>query len=221
MLFGSVANVVMDVIVAVLPIRIVAKLAMPKKQRRGVMVLFSVGIVVIATGVTRIYFVWSALLSSYDLTWHTYPLWIASAIELDLGVVSFPDQLSFYACSRSNNTPQICACVPAIRPLFTSWQRSGNRESNSHLNKSIMEELSGVFQTIKMLHKAAPDVVEASPIRLRNQTFYGRHENVAVLREDTSSGETRSGGVEHRSANNLESNEIWRTRKCSECEKGF
>jgi hypothetical protein len=35
----------------------------------------------------RTYFIWKAMLDTYDETWYSYPLWIAAAIEVQLGVV--------------------------------------------------------------------------------------------------------------------------------------
>jgi len=39
-------------------------------------------------GIIQAYYVDKALIHSYDETWTGWPLWIASAIEVDLGIVS-------------------------------------------------------------------------------------------------------------------------------------
>lgn len=88
MFYGSIANLLCDILVAVLPIPIIVQLDLPMKRRLGLIALFGLAFVVIFAGSVRIYFVWQALFLSYDETWYTYGLWISSVVELDLGVVS-------------------------------------------------------------------------------------------------------------------------------------
>lgn len=73
---------------------------MPLKQRLGVCVLLGLGIIVTVAGVIRTYYIWKALMDSYDETWFAYPLWICAAVEIDLAV--------------------LCACAPTLRPLLIS-----------------------------------------------------------------------------------------------------
>jgi hypothetical protein len=61
---------------------------MPLKQRIGICILLSAGIVVTIAGVIRTYFIWKSLIDTYDETWFTYPLWICAALEIDIAVVS-------------------------------------------------------------------------------------------------------------------------------------
>jgi hypothetical protein len=56
---------------------------MPRAQRAAVAVLFGS-----VAGVVRTWFIYRSLFGEYDQTWYAYPLWIAAAIEIDLGVVS-------------------------------------------------------------------------------------------------------------------------------------
>ena len=61
---------------------------MPRRQRAAVMFLFSLGFLVTIVGCVRTWYIYKALVLEYDLTWYSYPLWIAAAIEIDVGVVS-------------------------------------------------------------------------------------------------------------------------------------
>lgn len=97
-LAGGVVNCVSDLMVTLLPIPIVMKLNMPLRQRIGVIVLLSLGIVVTIAGIVRTYFIWKSLIESYDITWYSYQLWISATVEVDLAV--------------------LCACAPALKPLF-------------------------------------------------------------------------------------------------------
>ena len=88
MLGGGVINSVSDLLTTVLPIPIVWRLQMPLKQRIGVCILLCLGFIVTIAGSIRTYYTWKSLIESWDETWFAYPLWIAAAVELDLGLVS-------------------------------------------------------------------------------------------------------------------------------------
>jgi hypothetical protein len=61
---------------------------MPKSQRFAVAFLFGLGFIVTVAGVVRTWFIYRSLFGEWDQTWYAYPLWIAAAVEIDLGVVS-------------------------------------------------------------------------------------------------------------------------------------
>jgi hypothetical protein len=65
-----------------------SQLQMPKRQRIAVAILFSLGLIVTIAGIVRTWYIYKSLIAEYDLTWYAYPLWIAAAVEIDLGVVS-------------------------------------------------------------------------------------------------------------------------------------
>lgn len=60
---------------------------MPRKQRAAVISLFSLGFLVTAVGCVRTWYIYKSLILESDQTWYAYPLWIAAAIEIDVGVV--------------------------------------------------------------------------------------------------------------------------------------
>lgn len=105
-----------------LPIPIIMRLHMPLRDRIGVVVLLSAGIIVTIAGILRTVFIWQALIGTYDESWHTYPLWICAAVEIDLAVVSHT--LSSASDHVTNKSSQICACVPAMKAvLWKPFQR--------------------------------------------------------------------------------------------------
>jgi hypothetical protein len=63
-------------------------LHMPLRQRLAVGMLFSMGMIVTVAGIIRTWFIYKSLIEEYDNTWYAFPLWIAAAVEIDLGVVS-------------------------------------------------------------------------------------------------------------------------------------
>ncbi|KAL8823936.1 MAG: hypothetical protein Q9191_005431 [Dirinaria sp. TL-2023a] len=98
MLSFSIITIFLDFIILLLPIPIVWKLQLSRKQRLAILSLFGAGIIVCIAGIVHAYFVNLALVKSYDETWTGWPLWICSAVEVDLGIV-----------------------VPAVRPLLAIY----------------------------------------------------------------------------------------------------
>lgn len=67
-------NCVTDLLVTFLPVPIIMRLNMPLKQRIGVTVLLSLGLVVTVAGVIRTYYIWRTLMGTYDETWDSFGL---------------------------------------------------------------------------------------------------------------------------------------------------
>lgn len=87
-LWVGVISCLADFLCTILPIPVVLRLSMPLRQRIGVCVLLSAGIVVTVAGVVRTWFIYKSLIATYDETWFTYSLWICAALEIDIAVVS-------------------------------------------------------------------------------------------------------------------------------------
>jgi hypothetical protein len=88
MMSFAVITIFLDFILLFLPMPIVWALQLPLKQRIAVCGLFFLGFIVCIAGIIQAYFIDKALIHSYDETWAGWPLWIASAVEVDLGIVS-------------------------------------------------------------------------------------------------------------------------------------
>lgn len=118
LLGAGILNSISDLLTTILPIPIVMRLKMPLRQRTGVCVLLSMGGIVTIAGVIRIYYTWESLIASWDESWRAYPLWIATAVEIHLGM--------------------ICACVPAWKSLLHEPFRKlfVKLSSNSHFSGS-------------------------------------------------------------------------------------
>ncbi|CAK3894328.1 unnamed protein product [Lecanosticta acicola] len=117
----GVLNCFADLLTTLLPIPLVMKLQMPLKQRIGVCILLSLGIVVTVAGVVRTYYVWVALIKSWDETWFSYPLWICAAIEIDVAV--------------------ICACAPALKHIL--------HQPLSRLSSQISAGISSLHSSVR------------------------------------------------------------------------
>ncbi|KAJ9227202.1 hypothetical protein DTO027B5_791 [Paecilomyces variotii] len=98
---ASVVNIFTDLLCTVLPMPLIWRLKLPVRQRMAVISIFGVGIVVNVAGAIRTAFVYKSLIASYDSTWVGWPIFLAAAIEINLGL--------------------ICASAPALRPLVAHF----------------------------------------------------------------------------------------------------
>ena len=87
-LVAGIINCICDFECTLLPIPLVMSLQMPIRQRLGLLVLLSGGVIVTIAGMVRTYFIWKSLISSWDETWYAVPLWISACVEIDLAIVS-------------------------------------------------------------------------------------------------------------------------------------
>jgi len=95
---GGITKLFMDVVTSTLPIALILSLHLSSVQRYGSIALVAMGYIVTAAGAMRCYYTYLMIWKSYDLTWLSYYVYVASAIENDLAL--------------------ICASFPIIRPLL-------------------------------------------------------------------------------------------------------
>jgi len=108
LLVAGVVNALTDLIAVLLPIRTVWTLQLPARQVAIVLLLFSLGFVSCIAGIIRTYFMYRVT-KEFDQTWNSYPVWITSAVELYIGMVSFsPKQQAFYLCPSQLIRPDMC-----------------------------------------------------------------------------------------------------------------
>ncbi len=88
LLVAGVINTVNDLIIVLLPIRTVAALGIPVKQRVIVYSLFAGGFFASAAGAVRTYFTWLMTTApDHDISWTSYLVILTSALELYTGIV--------------------------------------------------------------------------------------------------------------------------------------
>jgi len=96
---GNVVKTIVDLLITTLPLPLVLRTNMQRRQRYGVAVLFGLGYIVTGAGIVRTYFTWKVFNNKQgDQTWEEYPAFLGATVE--------------------NNLAIICACAPTIRPLF-------------------------------------------------------------------------------------------------------
>ncbi|XP_014551162.1 hypothetical protein COCVIDRAFT_113642 [Bipolaris victoriae FI3] len=119
-LIVGIINCVADLLTTVTPIPLVMGLQMPLHQRLAVAFFFSMGFIVTGAGIVRTWFIYRSLFNEWDQTWYAYPLWIAAAVEIDLGVM--------------------CASAPVLKPLLAKipWSLSGALTGGLSFKKSSL-----------------------------------------------------------------------------------
>ncbi|KAL2851397.1 hypothetical protein BJX68DRAFT_72168 [Aspergillus pseudodeflectus] len=91
---GSAMTTVLDLWVMLLPGPIVWQLNLPIKTRIGVLGMFLLGLLICVCGVFKTIYIYR-LFHTYDESWVACPIWILSALELQVGI--------------------ICSCAPSLR----------------------------------------------------------------------------------------------------------
>jgi hypothetical protein len=95
-LAGGIVNNFSDILVTIMPIPLVMRLNLPRRHLIITTCLFGLGFIASIASIIRTYYLWSALYKSYDLSWLSTPLYIACAIELNLGIVCLLLKILFF-----------------------------------------------------------------------------------------------------------------------------
>ncbi|KAJ5833717.1 hypothetical protein N7474_002028 [Penicillium riverlandense] len=98
---ASVINIFTDFLVTALPMPLIWSLKLPARQRLAVISIFGLGVVVNVAGSVRTVYVWKSMVVGYDSTWLGWPVLVAAAVEINLGL--------------------ICCSAPALRPLIAAF----------------------------------------------------------------------------------------------------
>jgi hypothetical protein len=86
-LAGGIVKTFTDLLITTLPIPLILRMRVEKKQKYGVAILLALGYVATAAGAVRTYFTYKMFYVSPDQTWFEYPAFLAAAVENDIAVV--------------------------------------------------------------------------------------------------------------------------------------
>jgi hypothetical protein len=87
LLSQGILNIIGDFLVVLIPIPVVLRLHLPRRQRIIVAVLFGAGFVVCFAGIVRTYYFYKLTKTNHDITWDAFPVWVSTAVELYIGIV--------------------------------------------------------------------------------------------------------------------------------------
>ncbi|KAF2142053.1 GMC oxidoreductase [Aplosporella prunicola CBS 121167] len=115
-------NVVLDLVVIILPLPLLAKLQLNKRKKALLMLMFCVGFFVTVVSILRLQ-VLIKFGGTSNLTWDYVSVGYWSTVEVHVGI--------------------ICACMPAMRSLFTHFmpkamgQTTQGKYYNDHIRRSV------------------------------------------------------------------------------------
>ncbi|RMZ77903.1 hypothetical protein DV738_g4147, partial [Chaetothyriales sp. CBS 135597] len=75
-----------DVYTTLLPMIQISRLDLPTAQKRALYLLFSLGWLVVVTGIVRIIYLFRLLTVTYDFTWTLWEMWIQTQVEMWMAV---------------------------------------------------------------------------------------------------------------------------------------
>jgi hypothetical protein len=85
---GNVVKTIVDLLITTLPLPLVLRTNMQRRQRYGVAVLFGLGYIVTGAGIVRTYFTWKVFNNKQgDQTWEEYPAFLGATVENNLAIV--------------------------------------------------------------------------------------------------------------------------------------
>lgn len=143
---ASVINIFTDFLATTIPMPLIWSLKLPARQRLAVISIFGLGIVVNVAGSVRTVYVWKSMKASYDMTWVGWPILVAAAVEISLGL--------------------ICSSAPALRPLIAAFLphllQSTRNISSNYKNRSRSHKLwSSTGRSHNSHHPMAADPYES------------------------------------------------------------
>ncbi|KAH8702550.1 integral membrane protein [Talaromyces proteolyticus] len=206
---ASVINLFTDLLTTVVPMPLIWRLKLPRRQRMAIIAIFGLGIVVDIVGSVRTYYVWQDAVGTWDSTWYAWLVGVTGAVEIHMGI--------------------ICASAPALRPLlktvfphflstgrttdygYGNYGRSGNNKrtwpttSRSQHSKVHVTSKSGDFDPYYNQGSAAEPVGIIRTVELetfveeRNDTGFDAHQS----RSPSSDGLASIGGNDASSRSSL------------------
>jgi hypothetical protein len=102
-------NLFTDLLTTVVPMPLIWRLKLPRRQRLVVIAIFGLGITVDIVGSVRTYYVWQDAVGTWDSTWYAWLVGMTGAVEIHVGIVRFSPFPSIYYTN-------ILTTVVCIRP---------------------------------------------------------------------------------------------------------
>lgn len=113
----SITNLVTDLMVLVLPMRVLWMLQLPIRERLILIALMNIGLLACVASAIRVYYAYRTLNITYDFTWEGYEIWLWILVEVNLAVM--------------------CASIPTLRPLMKQYfPRMGSRGSRNSTSRT-------------------------------------------------------------------------------------
>lgn len=95
-------NLFTDLLTTVVPMPLIWRLKLPRRQRLAVIAIFGLGITVDIVGAVRTYYVWQDAVGTWDSTWYAWLVGMTGAVEIHVGIVRFSFPSLFSYCTNYN-----------------------------------------------------------------------------------------------------------------------
>lgn len=87
---ASITNVITDFMTTVVPMPLIWKLQLARRQRLAVIGIFAIGFTVTIASSFRTYYAWMNTYGSYDATWWGWSCALSAGVEINVGLVCNP-----------------------------------------------------------------------------------------------------------------------------------
>ncbi|GFF81466.1 hypothetical protein IFM60648_06031 [Aspergillus lentulus] len=83
----SITNLATDLMVLILPMRVLWMLKLPIRERLVLITVMDIGILACVASAVRVYYSYRTLNITYDITWDGYDIWLWILVEVNLAVI--------------------------------------------------------------------------------------------------------------------------------------
>ncbi|KAB2569410.1 hypothetical protein DBV05_g11918 [Lasiodiplodia theobromae] len=116
---SAVVSVVTDAAVCILPLLVVRRLRMPRKQKWALSALFGVGFFLCFCGIMRVAYMYEIYYATYDTTWEASYVWSWTLAETHFAI--------------------ICASAPALKLFFGRLLQGSSAQPDSYTSRQRHE----------------------------------------------------------------------------------
>lgn len=107
---SAIVSVIQDAAVCILPLLVVRRLQMPRKQKWALGAIFGIGFFLCFCGIMRVAYMYRVYYQTYDTTWEALPVWCWTLVETHCAI--------------------ICASAPALKLFVRRVLQSTHGESS-------------------------------------------------------------------------------------------
>ncbi|KAL5374832.1 hypothetical protein DPSP01_011668 [Paraphaeosphaeria sporulosa] len=176
--FNGAMNILTDLSIIVLPMPVIRKLNLPRRQKQALIGIFAIGGFVCLVSILRLQSL-VAISNSPDPTYNNPPAATWSSIETNVGI--------------------ICSCLPCLRPLVTRYlpgvfSNTSSRSEQSGKSKEVRRESRNTFSRRTGEASTNVSTVKSEDMFDMNQ-FDDRESIIRVVKEVHITVENRQTGA--------------------------
>ncbi|OJD34100.1 uncharacterized protein BKCO1_25000126 [Diplodia corticola] len=197
----AVINVITDAAVCILPLLVVSRLQMPRKQKWAVGALFGIGFFLCVCGVMRLVWMYITYYKTYDTTWTATYIWSWTLVETHFSIIcaSAPALNIFFRriLQPTHASDSDASHQRKALDNFGSCSNRSGRAGPSHGNGDVE---SGIYMADMLAYKAAKAEAERDDPVFSMRESEAKRESMAICREvDEAASDGDEQGIEEQS----------------------